>query len=1157
MLSLFLVICLFFPHNARAEKTHKILVLHSYHKGLSWTDSLVDGIESGFAKSGLSVEFSHEFMDTKRLFSPRYLAGFADLYRLKYENSPVDLIISTDDYAFSFLLKHQKNLFPQTPVVFCGVNNFQPEMLNRHPLFTGVVETYDIVGSLGGIFEIHPETKRLVVISDQTLTGQTNRKLFVEATKSLARPVEYIFLDNHTMAEVKNAVSQLSRGDVAFWLSFSTDRNGEYFSFRESGGGISRVSAVPLYSLWDFHLGHGIVGGKLASGIFQGEKASEMAVQLLKGVSASDLPVITKDSSRYMFDFGEMSRWGISKEMLPSGSLIVNEPITLYSQYKNFVWFAIILLITLVSIIVLLFLNIVQRKRAGRAITRARDHFQKIFNDTTVALFEVDVSLLFQNREKLVACLENDVDTLAQCLEKAQINLTDLVTVIDCNKAALQLFGGDSKSDFLQIAGRGFPLFDVENVGKVLGSIFQAETHVEWEVTWRRGDGNSRHILLGMQGHDENAEEQKCIISAVDITKRKKYLSELRQSEERFRILYNCAASGIALLDRDGNYLRANQALCQMLGYESEELERMNWRTVTYPEDIGQTEKYIEDRFDNGQVSSFEKRWIRKDGSVVWGILNIGRNIDSTGQTEYYIAQIIDVTEKKSTQAKMRLKDERYRQIFEAELTGFYIANPSGKILLCNKVFAQMVGFGSVAELVGRNVSPFYRKPDEWISVVHDLTEGNRLENREIELLTTDGESIIVLSNGIGRFSESGSLLEVQGHMMDISHQKKLEDQLVRAQKMEAIGLMAGGVAHDLNNILSGIINYPELILARMDENNEMRKPLVAIKESGQRAAAVVADLLTVARRAANVREVCSLKSLVLEYINSPECESLQALYPEIQIEFEAQEKEMYMLCSPVHIKKCLMNLVTNGAEAIEGEGVVKIAISNKEMFDIVGHREKNIDYLILTVSDDGPGIGAADQEYIFEPFYTKKVMGRSGTGLGLAVVWNSVQDHEGKIQVESNEKGTTFTLYFPRHERPLPEQPQDNTLISVQGNNEYILVVDDEPVLRDIACQMLTGLGYRVDTVDNGEAALLFLRTQTVDLVILDMYMDPGINGCETYERIIGLFPDQKALITSGYSKSDDVKKALRLGVGSFLEKPYSTEQLSRAVVAELKRSR
>ncbi len=408
------------------------------------------------------------------------------------------------------------------------------------------------------------------------------------------------------------------------------------------------------------------------------------------------------------------------------------------------------------------------------------------------------------------------------------------------------------------------------------------------------------------------------------------------------------------------------------------------------------------------------------------------------------------------------------------------------------------------------------------------------------------------------RVKERTNTLIMEIEERKIAEKKRIiaEDKAQRASKMEAIGLMAGGVAHDLNNILSGIVSYPELMLLQLPQSSELRKPLKAIHASGKRAATVVADLLTVARGVASVREPHDINVLIQEYLDSPECIKLKSLYPEVACEMHLAAKDPIISCSPVHVKKTIMNLVTNAAEAIGNEGTLQISTCNQQV-DTSKVFRHNVDpgkYVLVTIQDDGPGIAKKDREHIFEPFYTKKVMERSGTGLGLAIVWNTLQDHNGKVIVESSEKGTIFFLYFPISHNQETIQPEKKEYATATIKNESILVIDDDPQLRDIASQMLTTLGYNVDSVSSGELALEFLEENQVDLIVIDMLMEPGMNGRETYEKILAMRPGQKAIIVTGFSESDDVKATLQLGAAGFIKKPYSMAQFGQAVKEALK---
>ncbi|MBU1565828.1 MAG: response regulator [Proteobacteria bacterium] len=409
----------------------------------------------------------------------------------------------------------------------------------------------------------------------------------------------------------------------------------------------------------------------------------------------------------------------------------------------------------------------------------------------------------------------------------------------------------------------------------------------------------------------------------------------------------------------------------------------------------------------------------------------------------------------------------------------------------------------------------------------------------------------------------TAELVEANENLLkEFEERKKAEEErelialkLHRAEKMEALGVLASGVAHDLNNILAGIVSYPELLLLKTDPGSELYQPLVDIHGAGKRAAAVVADLLTIARSTATVLFTHNVKKLVEEYFNSLEYRQLQKLYPQVRIDFHCEASIEIIACSPVHVKKCLMNLVTNAVEATGHSGVITVSISNKIKH---GEEPDGVDtrYVVVSVADSGTGISARDLERIFEPFYTTKQMGMSGSGLGLAVVWNTMQEHNGWVTVDSNSAGTCFRLYFPCATETDNLPAEKNLSSYLQGNNEKLLVVDDEPLLLRIAERMLGELGYRVVTVSSGEKAIEYLRSNAVDAVILDMVMEPGINGRETYEQIVQIHPGQKAMIVSGYAVNDDIRAAMQLGVATFLKKPYSMAELAHALQLTFKKS-
>ena len=433
----------------------------------------------------------------------------------------------------------------------------------------------------------------------------------------------------------------------------------------------------------------------------------------------------------------------------------------------------------------------------------------------------------------------------------------------------------------------------------------------------------------------------------------------------------------------------------------------------------------------------------------------------------------------------------------------------------------------------------------------------NLIKAFDWELIRKDGNTCNVETSISLLKDEHGRQIGFKGIVRDISEQKQLQNQLQKSQKMESIGLLAGGVAHDLNNVLSGIVSYPELILMNLPDESKLRKPLKTIMESGNRAAAIVQDLLTIARGVAITKEPLNLNALVHDYFNSPEFKNLKQFYPDIRFGIHVDKDLFNIEASEVHIRKILMNLITNAAEAVKESGKVTVYTDNRfldQTLDGYEQIEKG-EFVVLSVADEGPGISEKDLKRIFEPFYTKKKMGRSGTGLGLSVVWNIMRDHKGYIDVKSGVAGTLFELYFPVTRDAICKAGINKSLSSYKGDGQIILVVDDIKSQLEITSRMLGMLGYRYKAVSSGEKAIEYLRQNRVDLILLDMIMDPGINGYETYRRIVKHHPGQKAIILSGFSETVDVKKTQLLGAGKYLKKPITLEELGTSIKEELEK--
>ena len=300
-----------------------------------------------------------------------------------------------------------------------------------------------------------------------------------------------------------------------------------------------------------------------------------------------------------------------------------------------------------------------------------------------------------------------------------------------------------------------------------------------------------------------------------------------------------------------------------------------------------------------------------------------------------------------------------------------------------------------------------------------------------------------------------------------------------------------------------------------------------------------------------------NLNYIFKEYLISAEHNELVKKYPNVKITIRLEPELFNVKCSPLQFSKALMNFVKNAFEAIAQSGEIIITTQNRYLDNPVrGYEEiPKGEYAVFSISDNGEGIFSENLDRIFEPFYMKKNLGRSGTGLGLTIVWNTVKDSMGYLDVTSNKKGTRFDLYLPISREKSSITTRQVSIKDYCGNGERILVVDDQESQREIASGLLSRLGYAVEAVSSGEKAVEYLAAHSADLIVLDMIMEPGIGGLETFKRIKAMNPIQKAIIASGFSVTVDVKEVRRLGAGKFIKKPYTIEGIGIAVKEELLR--
>jgi two-component system cell cycle sensor histidine kinase/response regulator CckA len=562
----------------------RVLVLHSYHKGLGWTDSITEGIEATLKKSKYPIEIFYEYMDTKRIFDETYLAELAKLYQYKYRKRRFDAIISSDDHAFRFLLAHHDALFPQTPVVFCGVNYFKDDFIAGTDDFTGVVESFSIKGTIDGALAIDPDIHRIFAVVDKTVTGEANRKLLDAVIPAYAGRLQFTYITDKDMRQVQEAVSQLPDKSVVLLLSYTSDRSGNTFSLEQSAELVCSASNRPVFGFWDFYLHHGIVGGMLTTGIAHGSEAARMALRIMDGEKPADIPVLKESPNRYIYDYEVMQKFGISPAQLPAGSTVINRPLTFYQQHRILVWQVTIAFGVLLIFTTILIVNLFQRRTAEAMLIKSEDKFRALVETTSDWIWEVDT----QGRYTYVSPKVKDLlgHDPSEVLGKTPL---DLMTPEEVRRIA---------PIFKQAVADQAP---IEQLITVIHHKQGREVILETTgVPFRDEEGR----LAGYRGIGR------------DITSRHHAEAALQESEARFRDMAELLPETIFEIDLHGNLTYANRSGFNQFQYTPEDLERgLKLEAIIDPSDRERLKQNASRILGGEDMGLNEYTSVRKDGS--------------------------------------------------------------------------------------------------------------------------------------------------------------------------------------------------------------------------------------------------------------------------------------------------------------------------------------------------------------------------------------------------------------------------------------------------------------------------------------------------------------------------------------------------------------
>jgi PAS domain S-box-containing protein len=649
----------------------------------------------------------------------------------------------------------------------------------------------------------------------------------------------------------------------------------------------------------------------------------------------------------------------------------------------------------------------------------------------------------------------------------------------------------------------------------------------------------------------------------TDITERKQMEHALRESEERYRTILQTAMDGFWLVDARGRLLAVNQAYCRMSGYSESELLAMCIPNLGVVESAGATAARMRKITAQGQ-DRFESRHHRKDGTLFDVEVSVQYQSIAGGQ---FVVFLRDITERKQAEEALRQSELKYRRLHETMTDAFVLVDMTGHILECNQSYRDMLG-RTDAEL--RQLTYPDITPERWHAFEARIAQEQILPHGfsgvyEKEYRRKDGVVFPVeLRTSLIR-DAAGQPAGMWAIIRDITERKQAEEalresekHLRQSEKMEAIGQLAGGVAHDFNNQLGGIMNCADLLLART-QDEESRSYIEGIVRLCGRSADLTSKLLAFSRQGKYQTAPVNMHTIVAEVVSLLG----RSIDKRIGIRQRLDAIPPTTTGDPTQLQNALLNLGLNARDAMPNGGELLFATDavtldnefcGKSRFDI-----EPGDYLRIRVTDSGIGMDEKTRARLFEPFFTTKEPGK-GTGLGLASVHGTVANHRGAIEVDSEVgRGTTMAIYLPLLRQEV-HQAQEATVrggsLTKATASARILLVDDEEIVREFTARLLHRKGHEVLTANDGaEAVECYGRSwQQIDLVILDMNM-PKMNGRDAFIAMRELNPHIKAIVATGYSLDSNVRELLDAGVLSYIHKPFRNEDLVRQVEQALGR--
>ncbi|MBN1881900.1 MAG: PAS domain S-box protein [Deltaproteobacteria bacterium] len=788
--------------------------------------------------------------------------------------------------------------------------------------------------------------------------------------------------------------------------------------------------------------------------------------------------------------------------------------------------------------------------------------FRCVKKNDEVVIAEVSLSSIEWENKPAALCFLRDVTERHEAqklLQESEERYRELVENIDdfvyimsgtgdtifVNKA-LEKMLGYTWDDFIRINYRDImtpeslqiaeEMFKRQLVGEDVGTV---------EYRFRHKNGNVRVVEVRERFVWKDGRVVEVHGIGRDITERKKSEEALRESEEKYRNVVERANDGILII-RDTLLNYANPSMSRIIGYSTEELLDTPFADYVHPDDIALTSDRYHRRMQGEDVPVFyEISLVTKDGRTVHVEVN-GGLIQYQGAAADLVF-VRDITERVKAEEALRESEEKLRNIFESSQEVIFVTGLDGSISTINPAGERLLGY-SREELLTMNSLDFYAEAAKREKAIELMSRYGYVKDFEIRIVTHGDTLLECLLNATAIRNREGKVVAFQGSLRDITERKLLELQLINSQRMEAVGQLAGGMAHNFNNLLAGIMGYAEFLLSKKSEDDPDFKALSTIHEGTLRASELTRQLLDIARGGDFIRKPLSLNNVVDRVMPLVSGTFQRSIVVDIHLEDDIALIEG----DPGQLEQCLLNLCINARDAMPDGGTLTIETRENYLDEEFCRRHLDAhegNYVILTVSDTGVGMSRDIQEHVFEPFFSTKEE-KGGTGMGLATVYSTVRHHGGIITFYSERnQGTTFRLYFPVIEGTSVEVAK-HVDVPDQTGHETILLVDDEAMVLEVWSDYLLEKGYEVYVAKEGVGAVDIFRrkSSTIDLVILD-YVLPGISAHEVLKQLRAVNPDVTVVITSGYSENGQAGDILAEDVDGFIQKPTPLTVMHRKI--------